>query len=285
MEVHRPTSLAEALELRSAHPGATPICGGTDLMVELNFDKARPEVVIDLTACPELQHWSRSNGTIHIGAGVTYTRLIAELATELPGLAIASRTVGSPPIRNRGTLGGNLGTASPAGDGVPPLVAVDAEVELASNAGTRSMPVAEFITGVKEHALRDDELISAIQVPIARGPQQFSKIGTRNAMVIAVAAFALTLDLEAHSVGTALGSCSPRPLRAEAAEAFAAAELDWQRRSPLSRGMADRFGELVAGVAQPIDDVRGSAAYRRHALAVLAGRTLRWTWQDRERWT
>ena len=249
-------------------------------MVELNFDKARPEVVIDLTACPELQQWSRSNGSIHVGAGVTYSRLIAELAAELPGLAIASRTVGSPPIRNRGTLGGNLGTASPAGDGVPPLVAVGAEVELASSAGTRVMPVAEFITGVKQHALRDDELIGAIRVPIASGPQQFSKIGTRNAMVIAVATFALALDLEAHSVGTAVGSCSPRPLRAEAAEAFASAELDWERRAPLSRSIAERFGELVTDVAQPIDDVRGSAAYRRHALKIMAARTLTWAWQE-----
>ncbi len=280
VEVHRPTSLAEALEVRSAHPGARPICGGTDLMVELNFDKAKPEVVIDLTACPELQQWSRSDGSVHIGAGVTYSRLISELAAELPGLAIASRTVGSPPIRNRGTLGGNLGTASPAGDGVPPLVALGANVELASNAGTRSMPVAEFITGVKQHALRDDELIGAIQVPVARGPQQFSKIGTRNAMVIAVATFALALDLEGQSVGTALGSCSPRPLRAEAAEAFAAAELDWERRSPLPPSVAERFGVLVAGVAQPIDDVRGSAAYRRHALKVMAARTLQWAWDE-----
>jgi CO/xanthine dehydrogenase FAD-binding subunit len=280
VEVHRPTSLAEALDIRAEHAGATPICGGTDLMVEVNFDRAKPEVVIDLTACPELHQWSRSNGSIHIGAGVTYSRLIAELAAGLPGLAIASRTVGSPPIRNRGTLGGNLGTASPAGDGVPPLVAVGADVELASKRGRRWMPVAEFITGVKTNALSDDELISAIQVPVARGPQQFSKIGTRNAMVIAVATFALALDVEDRSVGAALGSCSPRPLRAEAAEAFAAAELDWEHRSPLPRSVAEHFGELAAGVAQPIDDVRGSAAYRRHALKIMAARTLQWAWDE-----
>jgi CO/xanthine dehydrogenase FAD-binding subunit len=280
VEVFRPRSLAEALDIRAGHPGATPICGGTDLMVELNFDRSRPEVLIDLTTCADLEEWSRSDGMIRMGAGVTYSTLIAELAAMLPGLAIASRTVGSPQIRNRGTLGGNLGTASPAGDGVPPLVAVGAEVELASKAGTRFMPVTEFITGVKKHALRDDELIAAIHVPVARGPQQFSKIGTRNAMVIAVATFALALDLEARTVGAALGSSSPRPLRARDAEAFVAAELDWERRPPLPEGIAERFAEMVAQVAIPIDDARGTAAYRRRSLKVMAIRTLNWAWEE-----
>ena len=280
MEVHRPPTLAEALDIRAEYPGATPICGGTDLMVELNFDRSRPEVLIDLTTCAELEQWSRSDGMIRIGAAVTYTTLIGDLATLLPGLAIASRTVGSPQIRNRGTLGGNLGTASPAGDGVPPLVAVGAEVELASKAGTRLMPVTEFITGVKEHALRDDELIAAVHVPVAGGPQQFSKIGTRNAMVIAVATFALAFDLEARTVGAALGSSSPRPLRASDAEAFVEAELDWERRARLPEGVAEHFGELVAAVATPIDDARGTAAYRRHSLKVMAMRTLNWAWEE-----
>lgn len=280
MEFFRPASLAEALEIKAAHPGGIPIAGGTDLMVEINFDKRRPEVLIDLTVCPELQEWSRSNGTIRIGSGVSYSRLIAELAGELPGLAIASRTVGSPQIRNRGTLGGNLGTASPAGDGVPPLVAVGAEVEVASTNGARQVPVTEFITGVKKNALAGDELIVAVHVPVAKGPQQFSKIGTRNAMVIAVATFAIALDLEGRTVGTALGSSSPRPLRAHDAEEFIAAELDWAGRTPVPANVAERFGELVAGVATPIDDVRGTAAYRRHALRVMAKRTLTWTWDE-----
>ncbi|MPZ69198.1 MAG: FAD-binding protein [Actinobacteria bacterium] len=280
MDFFRPVSLAEALELKAAHPECTPIAGGTDLMVELNFDKKRPETIIDLTACSELQEWSRDNGTVRVGAGVPYSRIIAELATDLPGLAIASRTVGSPQIRNRGTLGGNLGTASPAGDGIPPLVAVGASVELASTSGTRSMPVTEFITGVKENALRGEELITAINVPGSRGPQQFSKIGTRNAMVIAVATFSVALDLEARSVGTALGSCSPRPLRASDAEAFIADEIDWDGRTPLPESAAARFGELVADAARPIDDVRGTAAYRKHALKIMAKRTLTWTWEE-----
>ena len=187
MEILRPDTLHEALELKAAHPGARPIAGGTDLMVELNFDRTRPEEIIDLVRVPELREHGRTNGTLRIGAGVSYTRLIRELGDALPGLAIASRTVGSPQIRNRGTVGGNLGTSSPAGDGLPPLFASDAVVEVASEAdGTRRVPVAEFVTGPKRNALRDDELIVAFEIAPATGPQQFAKIGTRNAMVIAV---------------------------------------------------------------------------------------------------
>jgi CO/xanthine dehydrogenase FAD-binding subunit len=280
MEFFRPASLAEALEIKASHPAGIPIGGGTDLMVEINFDKRRPEVLIDLTACPELQEWSRTDGTIRIGAGVTYARLIGELAGQLPGLAIASRTVGSPQIRNRGTLGGNLGTSSPAGDGVPPLVAVGAEVEVASTSGSRTMPVAEFITGVKKNDLAGDELIVAVHVPVAKGPQQFSKIGTRNAMVIAVATFAIALDLEDRTVGTAIGSSSPRPLRAHDAETFITAELDWEGRTPVAQDVTKRFGALVAAAATPINDVRGTASYRRHALGIMAKRTLTWTWDE-----
>src|SRR5215204_7024574 len=123
-------------------------------MVDLNFDRQRPGVVLDLTRVPELGEWQEENGRLRVGAGVTYTRIIAELGDELSGLAMASRTVGSPQIRNRGTVGGNLGTASPAGDALPPLYASDAEVELASSDGTRHVPVTNFITGPKRNVLR-----------------------------------------------------------------------------------------------------------------------------------
>ena len=163
MEILRPDTLYEALEMKAAHPGARPIAGGTDLMVELNFDRTRPQEIIDLArVAGAARGQRRSNGPLRIGAGVPYTRLIAELGDALPGLAIASRTVGSPQIRNRGTVGGNLGTASPAGDGLPPLFASDAVVEVASvERGTRRVPVAEFVTGPKRNALADDELIVA----------------------------------------------------------------------------------------------------------------------------
>jgi CO/xanthine dehydrogenase FAD-binding subunit len=279
MEILRPDTLAEAFAMKAAHPGARPIAGGTDLMVELNFDRTRPEEIIDLARVPELREHGRTNGTLRVGAGVSYTRLIRELGDQLPGLAIASRTVGSPQIRNRGTVGGNLGTSSPAGDGLPPLFASDAVVEVASEAdGTRRVPVAEFVTGPKRNALRDDELIVAFEIPAATGPQQFAKIGTRNAMVIAVCSVALCLWEDERRVAVCIGSSGPTPLRAPDAEAFAGT-LDWD--APLPDHAAARFGELVRDAAQPIDDVRGTAAYRRHALTVLARRTLTWTWAAR----
>jgi CO/xanthine dehydrogenase FAD-binding subunit len=278
MEFLQPASWAEALEAKAEHPEALPLWGGTDVMVDVNFGRARPEAVLDLTRVRELAEWDRDDGRLRVGAGVTYTRAIRELADELPGLAIASRTVGSPQIRNRGTIGGNLGSSSPAGDALPPLYASGAEVEVASTAATRRMPIDEFITGPKRNVLEPGELIAAFHVPTARGGQQFSKIGTRNAMVIAVCSFAIALDDERRSVGTCLGSAAPTPRRAPEAETFIAERLDWERRAPIPDDILQRFGELVADAAAPIDDQRGSAAYRRHALAVLARRTMMWAW-------
>jgi CO/xanthine dehydrogenase FAD-binding subunit len=274
----QPTTWEGALAIKAERPDAVPIAGGTDVMVELNFDRRRPAALLDLTRVGDLDDWSRDDGRVRLGAGVTYARVIDELAVELPGLAIASRTVGSPQIRNRGTVGGNLGTASPAGDAHPPLLAVDAVVEVASLRGRRLIPIAEFFTGPKRSALAGDELIAAVHVPVATGPQQFSKIGTRNAMVIAVASFSVALHPEERRVGSGVGSAAPTPRRARAAEEFAAGALDWDGRSPLAPDVARRFGELAAEAADPIDDVRGTAAYRRHALAVMARRTLDWAW-------
>jgi CO/xanthine dehydrogenase FAD-binding subunit len=210
--------------------------------------------------------------------------VIDELGGQLPGLAMASRTVGSPQIRNRGTVGGNLGAASPAGDSHPPLLATGAEIELASVRGTRVIPAAEFYTGVKKNALAPDELIAAILIPPAAGPQQFSKIGTRNAMVIAVTSFSLSLDPGRGTVGTGIGSAAPTPIRAEQAERFLAGVLAeaglWQSRAALPDAVIGEFGDRVKAAAAPIDDVRGTSAYRRHALAVMARRTLTWAWNS-----
>ena len=281
MEILRPDTLADALAMKAAHPGARPIAGGTDLMVELNFDRSRPEEIIDLARVPELREHGRENGALRIGAGVSYTRLIGELGDRLPGLAIASRTVGSPQIRNRGTVGGNLGTSSPAGDGLPPLFASDAVVEVASAArGARRVPVAEFVTGPKRNALRDDELIVAFHLAPAGGPQQFAKIGTRNAMVIAVCSLSVHLWPRERAVTACIGSAGPTPIRAREAEAFVVGELDWESRAPLGAAAVSEFGALVERAARPIDDVRGTAAYRHHALGVLARRTLTWTWNE-----
>jgi CO/xanthine dehydrogenase FAD-binding subunit len=281
----QPATWAEALQARAERPDALPIAGGTDVMVELNFDRRRPGALLDLTRVPELREWSVVDGAVRLGAGVTYTRVIDELGDRLPGLAMASRTVGSPQIRIRGTVGGNLASASPAGDALPPLLASGATVEAESaSRGIRLIPADEFFTGVKRNALADDELIAAVHVPPADGPEQYSKVGTRNAMVIAVSAFALALHPTRRAVGTGIGSAAPTPRRAVDAETFLAGELEaaglWNSRQPLPDGLAAEFGSRVAAAASPIDDVRGSAAYRRHSLAVMARRAATWAWDD-----
>jgi CO/xanthine dehydrogenase FAD-binding subunit len=285
MHFVQPNSWEDALAAKAAHPEAEPIVGGTDVMVEINFDQRRPTALLDLTRVPEIRQWCRNDGWLRIGAGITYTRLVDELAGELPGLAMASRTVGSPQIRNRATVGGNLGSASPAGDALPPLMADDALVEVASQArGTRRIPIVDFLVGPKKTSLEDDELIAAFWIRPASGPQQFSKIGTRNAMVIAVCSCALALRPDSRRVTAAIGSAAPTPRRALDAETYLTAELAerglWESRGPLPDVVAGRFAELVTSAAAPIDDVRGSARYRGHALTVLAGRTLAWAWDE-----
>jgi CO/xanthine dehydrogenase FAD-binding subunit len=285
MDFLQPTSWTDALALRAERLDAVPIAGGTDVMVDLNFDRRRPGALLDLGRVPELREWTTEDGWIRLGAGVPYARIIDDLRAALPGLAMASRTVGSPQIRIRGTVGGNLGSASPAGDAHPPLLAADAVVEVGSAArGTRRIPVADFYTGVKRNALEEDELIAAVLVPPASGPQQFCKVGTRNAMVIAVSAFACALHPDRKAVGTGIGSAAPTPRRAPEAEAFLAGELEsagmWESRGELSETLARAFGERVAAAASPIDDVRGTAAYRRHSLAVMARRAATWAWND-----
>jgi CO/xanthine dehydrogenase FAD-binding subunit len=291
MEFLRPRTWDEALAVKAANPQAVPIAGGTDVMVELNFDRRRPSALLDLSMVTELGGWSKAGGRLRVGAGVTYAELTGErgqgtgeLGRLLRGLALAARTVGSPQIRNRGTIGGNLGSASPAGDCHPSLLAARAEVEAASVRGSRRIGVDDFFTGVKRNALAPDELIAAVWVSPPSGPEQFAKIGTRNAMVIAVAAFALALHPDSRSVGTGIGSAAPTPVRAPLAEAFLARALGdsgfWESCLPLPSAVTGEFAALVSAAARPIDDVRGTAAYRRGALAVLARRTLTWAWQD-----
>jgi CO/xanthine dehydrogenase FAD-binding subunit len=292
MDFLRPDQWEQALAAKAERPDALPIAGGTDVMVELNFAKRRPEVLLDLGLVPGLDSWSEVDGRLRLGAAVTYAQLTGErnangarLAQLLPGLATAARTVGSPQIRNRGTIGGNLGSASPAGDCHPSLLAArGAQVEVASVRGTRLIDIDDFFTGVKQNALAPDELIAAIWIDRPDGPEQFAKIGTRNAMVIAVVAFALALHPGRRTVGTGIGSAAPTPIRARDAEQFLAEALEerglWQSRDPVPDHITAEFGARVAAAARPIDDVRGTAAYRRDALAVLARRTLAWAWQD-----
>ncbi|MEW2579202.1 FAD binding domain-containing protein [Streptomyces syringium] len=282
MDFLRPASWEEALAAKAEHPTAVPIAGGTDVMVEINFDYRRPEYLLDLGRIGELYEWQVGDRDVRLGAAVPYTQIMEHLRAELPGLALASHTVGSPQIRNRGSVGGNLGAASPAGDAHPALLAAGADVEVASVRGTRLIPVEEFFTGVKRNALEPDELIRAVRIRKADGPQAFSKVGTRNAMVIAVCAFGLALHPETRTVKTGIGSAAPTPVRARAAEDFLQAALDeggfWDSGRIITPSVARQFAQLAAGACNPIDDVRGSAEYRRHAVAVMARRTLGWTW-------
>jgi CO/xanthine dehydrogenase FAD-binding subunit len=286
MDVLLPSSLEEALEMKGAQPEALPIAGGTDVMVDLNFDRHRPEAMLDVCRLPELREWREEDGSTFLGAGVTYDRIMRELPS-FTALVQASRTIGSPQIRNRGTVGGNLGTASPAGDALPVLAVYDAEVEVVKAGGAvRTVPWDGFLLGVKRNALEPDELILGVRWPRLRGPGSFSKIGTRNAMVISVAGLAFQLDEDGRTVRVALGSVSPTVVRVPDAETFAAGALAdaglWDDpRATLPAGVAERFGELAAGGASPIDDVRGTAAYRRHAVAVLARRALTWAIEAR----
>jgi CO/xanthine dehydrogenase FAD-binding subunit len=258
VDVLTPRSLDEALGLKAERPDAVPIEGGTDVMVELNFDRARPAAIMNLNEVGELKGWSRENGTLRLGAGLTYTEARqAPLRDELPALAEASRTVGSPQIQNRGTIGGNLGTASPAGDALPPLLVEGAEVELASRRGVRRLPLPEFLVGPKRNALEPDELILAVLLRPSGARQTFMKIGPRNAMVIAVCSLALAADRERSELRASFGSASPVPGLVVA---------------PL--GERDSFPDQVVEASSPIDDVRGTAAYRRHALRVLTARAL-----------
>jgi CO/xanthine dehydrogenase FAD-binding subunit len=282
-----PRTLEEALEAKARHPEALPIAGGTDVMVAVNAGTLRPPGFLDVSLLPETASVERRDGSIVVGAGVTYARLAHAAALVPSALLQAARTVGSPQIRVRGTVGGNLGTASPAGDTLPPLAVLDAEVEVASAArGGRRVPFDAFFLGPKRTALAPDELIVAVAWPDRGVVGSFSKVGVRNAMVIAVASLCLALDQERRTVRVALGSVGPTVLRAPEAEAFAEAALTragaWDDPAATVAGPdAVGFAERVAAAATPIDDQRGTAAYRRHACAVMARRALAWALEGR----
>jgi CO/xanthine dehydrogenase FAD-binding subunit len=275
-----PRSLEDAVAALAEHPDALVLAGGTDLMVDVNEGRHRitaSDTVVAVNRVPELRSWTHDPAarTVRLGAGVTYAELETDpLAGLLPALAQAARTVGSPQIRNAATIGGNLATCSPAGDGLPVLSALDAVVELDGPTGRRELPVGEFMTGVKRTARRLDELITAVTVPLLDGWQGYAKVGVRNAMVIAIAGACLAVDRPSRSVRLALGSVAPTIVRAGEAEAFAESHVDWETLR-VGDNAEREFGRLAAAASRPIDDHRASAAYRRHAVEVLARRLLR----------
>jgi CO/xanthine dehydrogenase FAD-binding subunit len=265
----------DILDNLSSRKDATILAGGTDLLVEINFGRQRPTHVVAIDRVDELKDLSR-NGHVRMGALVTYTRMLENDAGSV-ALQEAARPIGSPQIRNVATIGGNLGTCSPAGDTLPVLAALEATVVLRSTKGERRVPFANFMTGPKKSVRRPDELIVAAEWDDAGPAQTFMKVGTRNAMVIAVAGLALVIDRARRRVGVGLGSCGPTIIRASEAERFAAGLLEqagWDRPNRPSDAAAKEFGRLVASAAKPIDDVRGTAAYRRHVLAVMGARAL-----------
>jgi len=279
VSVHVARDLDDVLDHLSSATEVTLLAGGTDLMVDLNFGRKRPERVVAIDRVPELSDLE-GNGHVRMGAGVTYTRMLAEDVGSA-ALREAARTVGSPQIRNAGTLGGNIATSSPAGDTLPVLAALDAVVVLRSKQGERRVPFAQFMTGPKKNVRRADELVVGAEWDDAGPAQTFMKVGTRNAMVIAIAGLALVVDRPRRRVGVGLGSCGPTILRAPQAEAFAAAIFEahgWDRHLTPSDAELKEFGRLVATAARPIDDVRGTAAYRRHVLAVMGERALARVW-------
>lgn len=271
MPVHIPHSLSDAMTLLEEFPESHLLTGGTDLMVEVNFNHRHPESVIALRSVPELQAWSINDDdrSVFIGSAVPYSQMEnGELAVALPALAEAARTVGSPQIRAAGTIGGNLGTCSPAGDSLPVLSALNAVVHLRSHTHERLIPFAEFMLGPKRNARALNEIITGVTIPLTNGWQGYSKVGTRNAMVISVAS--ACLSLHDRKVRIALGSVGPTIIRCTEAEAWFN-ELDVVQ---LDISIATEFGERVSVESRPIDDHRSTAKYRRHAVGVLATRLL-----------
>ena len=271
MPVFIPTTLAEATQLLSNNPDAHLLTGGTDMMVEVNFNHRHPETVIALRNIPEIQQWSvdTASGLVHIGSSVPYATMEhGELAQALPALAEAARTVGSPQIRAAGSIGGNLGTCSPAGDSLPVLSALDAVVHLRSDTSSRSVSFAEFMVGPKKNSRMANEIITGVSIPMTNGWQGYAKVGVRNAMVISVAS--VCLAIHDGKVRVALGSVGPTIIRCTESEAW----INSVGLENVNQSIAKEFGEHVRTESRPIDDHRSTAEYRRHAVGVLAARLL-----------
>lgn len=271
MPVFIPSSLAEATQLLSNNPDAHLLTGGTDMMVEVNFNHRHPETVIALRNIPEFQQWrvDTASGLVHIGSSVPYATMEhGDLAKALPALAEAARTVGSPQIRAAGSLGGNLGTCSPAGDSLPVLSALDAIVHLQSEKATRSVSFSEFMVGPKRNSREPDEIITGVTIPLTNGWQGYAKVGVRNAMVISVAS--VCLAIHDGKVRVALGSVGPTIIRCSESEAW----INSVGLENVDHAIAHEFGAKVRAESRPIDDHRSTAEYRRHAVGVLAARLL-----------
>ena len=261
----RPTSLDEAV--RALSGGGVILSGGTDFYPSL-VDRPLPDRVVDLSALASLRGIRFEAEHIRIGGRTTWTDIMrAELPPLFDGLKLAAREVGGVQIQNRGTLAGNIGTASPAGDGAPNLLALDAGVELASRMGRRVGPMRDFIDDYRHTVCRADEIVTAILVPKPRADARshFLKLGARRYLVISIVMVAGVVEMDAAgTIATArlaIGSCSAVPQRLPALEAaLAGRALD---------AAADLVASAHLGHLVPIDDIRGSAAYRQQAALAL----------------
>lgn len=277
MPVLIPRSVDELVEIFQDHPTAKLLAGGTDYMVEVNLHGRKPETMISLRQVKELTEWSvrPTQSRITIGAGVPYADMeIGEIARLVPALAQAARTVGSPQIRAAGTIGGNLGTCSPAGDSLPVLAALNATIHVIGPDGNRDIEFVNFMVGVKKNSLLPSEFVHSVSLPIVEGWQGYAKVGTRNAMVISTASACLVRDSDEGFVSIALGSVGPTIIRAHGAEAWLMKATSLRGDAQLEPSIAQEFGRRVAQESRPIDDHRSSAEYRRHAVGVLAQRLL-----------
>jgi xanthine dehydrogenase small subunit len=261
-ELLEPRSLADAVKMLRDEGPLVPMAGCTDLYVALNFGTLRPTRFLNLWNLDTLRGIEARGQTLRIGALTTYTDLITSgvIRRRLPMLAAAAREVGGVQIQNRGTLGGNVANASPAGDTLPVLLAVDAVVVLRSAAGTRRVPMTSFYTGYRQTAARQDELIVTFEIPAVRGRQWFRKVGTRAAQAIAKVVVAGVWDKARAGARPrlAMGSVAPIPLR------LSQTEHALGSGAPLAEAQAVLQREIA-----PIDDLRSTEEYRRQVAANL----------------
>lgn len=277
MSVLVPRTLKDALQAISANPSAQLIQGGTDLMVEINFNHRKPTDVIALRRVDELKsvQIDAKKSQVTIGAGLPYQQMEhGEIAQYIPALAQAARTVGSPQIRSAGSIGGNLGTCSPAGDALPVLSALDAIINLQTADSSRTIAIHDFVVGVKRNARQPGEIIVSTTLPIVSGWQGYAKVGVRNAMVISVASCCLVVDRTNGTIAVALGAVGPTIIRCRETESWLASQIDLKTKATVSPNLLQEFGDRIANESKPIDDHRSTAAYRRHAVSVLARRML-----------
>ena len=281
MEFLIATTSEEVCTLLAEDPARKILAGGTDFMVEVNFRHRDPTAVIAIDRVPELRQWRHDGDSVLIGSCVTYREIErGPLSTLVPALAQSARTIGSPQIRNAGTIGGNLGTASPAGDMIPVLLALNATVTIRSSSGSRTVSIDNLITGVKKTSLAENEFIESVKVPILRGSQEFLKVGPRNAMVISIASLAMVTDMDRKTIAVALGSVTAAPCRATEAEKYIENFVDWETMT-VDPAAISTFRELVSNASSPITDHRSSANYRRHTVSVLGERALLRIFEER----